>query len=183
MKTAGILREDSAPGNRHGQKQGIEPGIIETLAEIAACSDKNPLVLIRDRREGHGCFPRSSSTHTALQNDNVLRELCQALCQHFKMILAFRDDHRRTSSFKRGQDVIEDEIIPSLILSEPRVKFLDRGFVIRTASVSLKLGAPENHLVVERPGSSLRPRIDAMTHRAALHENDRVVAILSRHCR
>lgn len=38
MKTAGILREYSAPRNRHGQEQGVEPRIIETLAEIGGVS-------------------------------------------------------------------------------------------------------------------------------------------------
>lgn len=34
MKTAGILLQGSLPGNRHGQKQRIQPRIIEAFPNI-----------------------------------------------------------------------------------------------------------------------------------------------------
>ena len=39
VQPAGILGERSAPRDRHGQEQGIEPGVVESLAKITARSD------------------------------------------------------------------------------------------------------------------------------------------------
>ena len=85
--------------------------------------------------------------------------------------------------FEGGQDVIEDEIIACLILCEPGIEFLDGGLFVRIAQIKPELRMPKDDLVVKGAGSRLRPRIDAMTHRAALHENDRVVTVLARHRR
>ena len=58
------------------------------------------------------------------------------------------------------------------------------GFSSGLLRAKPELRAPENDLVVEGPSGRLLLGIDAMTDRAALHEDDRVVAILPRHrCR
>src|SRR5882672_12180302 len=47
----------------------------------------------------------------------------------------------------------------------------------------MELGASEYDLVIEGSSRSLLSCVDSMTNGAAVHEDDRVVAILSRHCR
>src|SRR5208282_4027246 len=99
------------------------------------------------------------------------------------MILAFGDDHWRAPCFKRRQDVIEDEIVSRRVLSEACIKFLDGRLFIGTAPREPELRAPENDLVIEGPSGGLLFGIDAMADRAALHEDNRVMAILPRHRR
>ena len=100
-----------------------------------------------------------------------------------EMILALGDDHRRAAGFERRQDVIKDQIVPRRVLSKLCIKFLDCRLFIWIVSRKPKFGAPENDLMVEGPSRRLLPGIDPMTDRAALHEDDRVVAVLSRHRR
>ena len=72
-----------------------------------------------------------------------------------EMILAFGDDHRRSTRFERRQNVIKDEIVPRRVLGEPRIKFLDRRSFIGSVPGKPELGAPENDRVVERSGRGL----------------------------
>src|SRR5260221_9184855 len=99
------------------------------------------------------------------------------------MILAFGDDHRRATRFERRQNVIEDEVVPRRVLSEPCIKFLDGRLFIGTVPGKPKLRAAENDLMVEGPSGRLLLGIDTMTDRTRLHEDNRVVAILPRHRR
>ena len=112
MQPTGILGKDSEPRNRHCQKQGIEPSIIEALAEIATRCHQDPLFVNRDCGQGFGCRPRLPSAHAATENDDVFRELRQTARQYLEMILAFGDDHWRAPRLERRQNVIEDEIVP-----------------------------------------------------------------------
>src|SRR6266403_245385 len=97
------------------------------------------------------------------------------------MILALGDDNRRAAVFERRQDVIEDQIVSCGILSELCVQLLDCRLLIRLTSRKLKFSTPENNLMVERPSCCLLPGIDPMTDLAALHEDDRMVAVLPCH--
>ena len=132
VQPAGILGEHSAPGNRHGQEQGIEPCIIEALAEITTRRHQHPFLAVRNCRQGFGCRPRLPSAHAAAENDDILRELRQTARPAVEMILALGDDHRRATGFERRQDVVEDQIIPRRVLSELCVKFLDCRLFIWT---------------------------------------------------
>jgi hypothetical protein len=97
------------------------------------------------------------------------------------VILALGDDNRRAAVFERRQDVVKDQIISCGVLSELCVQLLDCRLLIRLTSRKLKFSAPENDFVVGRSSRRLLPGIDAMTDRTALHEDDRVVAVLPRH--
>ena len=68
-------------------------------------------------------------------------------------------------------------------MSEACIKFLDGRLLIGTAPREPELRAPENDLMIEGPSGGLLFGIDAMTDRAALHEDNRVMAILPRHRR
>src|SRR3954453_16054319 len=97
------------------------------------------------------------------------------------MILALRDDNRGPAFFERRQDVIEDQIVARRVLSELRIQLLNCRLLIRATSRKLKLSASEDDLVVEWSARCLLPGINAITDRAALHEDDRVVAVLPCH--
>src|SRR5690349_19762376 len=99
------------------------------------------------------------------------------------MILAFSNDHWRTPRLKRRQNVIEDEIVPRRVLSKLCVKFLDGWLFIGTVPGKPEFCAAKNNLMVEGPSGRLLSCVNAMTNRAALHEDNRVVAILPRHRR
>src|ERR1019366_9301262 len=79
VQPAGILSKDSAPRNRHGQDQGIEPRVIEALTEIATRRHQHPFLASWNCGQGFGRPPRLPSAHAAMENDDVLRELQQAI--------------------------------------------------------------------------------------------------------
>jgi hypothetical protein len=68
-------------------------------------------------------------------------------------------------------------------LSELCVKFLDGRLFVGTIPGIPELRAPEHDLMVEGAKGRLLPGIDTMTDGAALHEDDRVVAVFPRHRR
>jgi hypothetical protein len=42
MEPAAVLNVRALPGDRHGEKEGVEPGVIEALADVAARRDDEP---------------------------------------------------------------------------------------------------------------------------------------------
>jgi type IV secretory pathway VirD2 relaxase len=75
VQPAGVLSQDSAPGDRHCQKQRVESRIIKPFAEIAARSHQDPFLTGRNRRQSFRCRPRLRSAHATTKNDNIPCEL------------------------------------------------------------------------------------------------------------
>jgi hypothetical protein len=75
VQPAGILCKDSAPGNWHGQKQGVQPRIIEPPPRDNDPSLPGPVPPRLDGRQGFACHTHLLSAQSTMENDDVLRKL------------------------------------------------------------------------------------------------------------
>src|SRR5258706_3392047 len=103
-----------------------------------------------------------------------------ALCQH----------QRKTACPNRRNDLRADHFVPSAILGQSLVKLLELDASIRVHPIpargigrlnfrSPEARGPNQHMVNERPQGGLVARIHSVTNWPALHEDDRVVAVLA----
>lgn len=98
------------------------------------------------------------------------------------MILTFGQDHRRPLRFQRAEHIVEDHIVTSFILRDCRI---NRGHW-RPLHDGKRRRQPERraplpYAMGDTTAGGLRPGIDAMADRAALHEDDRLMPILARY--
>ena len=47
VQPTGILHQYTLPGDWHSQKEGIEPGVVESFADVASGGQQNSLLTIR----------------------------------------------------------------------------------------------------------------------------------------
>ena len=97
------------------------------------------------------------------------------------MIAALGQDHRPAAGFEAHQHVVEDAIIALLVLRESGIERGDlHGRLALEVGREPEAGLANRDLVAEGARGGLRLGIDAIAHRAALHEDDRMVAVLAR---
>ncbi len=51
MKAAAVLDQRALPGNGHREEEGVEAGVIEPLADVAAGREYEPFGSVRNRGE------------------------------------------------------------------------------------------------------------------------------------
>src|SRR6185312_3259354 len=93
MQTSDILCERSFPRDRHGEKQRVEPGIIETFADVAPRSDQHPLVRCGNISKPLHSGPSLLRSYSAGQNDDVARETGDPPGQEQRMVLALSQNY------------------------------------------------------------------------------------------
>jgi hypothetical protein len=117
-------------------------------------------------------------SHPALEDDDIFGELREPLCNCLEMILALSDDDRGSPGFQYGQDVVENHVIASRIAGQEAVEFLNPYRCIGHLPSRAECSFLDHDPVRKGPRRRLLSRIDAVTDRATLHEDDGVVAIL-----
>ena len=76
---------------------------------------------------------------------------------------------------------VTDRSIPRVVINQALIERLKFDPLVHSCIARcLKRRRTDDHRVLERPRGGLRLRVDAMTHRTALHEDNRVMAILPR---
>ena len=85
VQPAGVLGKNPAPGNRHRQKQGVEPRVIEAFAEITTRRHQHPFFA------GPGLSPRL----------RLPRALGRALMPPRRTMTFFANFARRSASWSR----------------------------------------------------------------------------------
>jgi hypothetical protein len=102
-----------------------------------------------------------------------------------KVLIALRQDERRTAFTDRFDHVVADSLIAGVVLDELFVQLLELDPPVGVCLPELiERRRLHQRVVLERPGGRLHPSVHAMPHRAALHEDDRVVTVLASHsCR
>src|SRR5262245_13933596 len=182
MKAARILRKCPTPGYGHREKQCVETCIIEALAAVPARRHDDALLVVRHCRQYRGRSIALVSSHPAFKDYDVLRELCEPLCDCVKVVLALSDHDRETPCFESRQNIVENHVIASSVAGQQAVEFLDRYWCIRCLPLRTESSPLDYHAVRERSRCRLFPRVDAMTDRAALHEDDGMMTVLPGHC-
>ena len=177
MEPAAVLDQCTLPGNRHGEKESVEPRVIETFADIATRRQDEPLGRLRNRPKlVEGTTPLLGR-HPASQYDEVSHEPPEFLRKVFEMILSFREQDRRAAFLHRGNDVVDDMPVSGLIARERTVNFLYAD--VGTVTGQRKSGFPYDEFVVERPACGLALGIYAKANRSKLHFCDWVASIAS----
>ena len=98
------------------------------------------------------------------------------------MVGTFCEYHRRTPCTDCGNDILADEAVSTLVSDQPVIEFMKMVSGIRIGYVGLveRCGA---HQHIVREGTSLRLLfgVNPVSYRPALHENNRMVAVLAAH--
>ncbi|MBI1874249.1 MAG: hypothetical protein HYS05_10250 [Acidobacteria bacterium] len=95
------------------------------------------------------------------------------------MLVPFGEHERRATVPYGLNDLGADDSIPGLVVHQELVERLELDSFVRTcAAASLKRSWTDDNGVLERSCGRLRLSVDAMPHRTALHEDDRMMAIL-----
>lgn len=89
VKPAGVLREGSPPGHRHGEEEGVQALVVKTFPKVAPGRHDHPLVLRRDRRQAVYRLAPLPLALPAAQNDDVLCEAGQPIRQRLRVIRPF----------------------------------------------------------------------------------------------
>ena len=79
-----------------------------------------------------------------------------------------------------GGDILDDLSVPAVALHDFRIQSLDGYFLFIDIQRTSQRCEPGDDVMVERAFFRLRPRIVPVSNRPALHEQNRVVAVLSR---
>jgi hypothetical protein len=70
---------------------------------------------VRNGREPRGDFPPLLRHHAALENDQMPYEPSDLLREELQVVLALREQHRRSTFVDGTNDVVRDELIPRLV--------------------------------------------------------------------
>ncbi len=115
MEPTCILGESSLPGDGHGQKQRVQPCVVEALAEIASGRDQDAFFGLGDCREPRRDIAALLLALAAAQDDHMFCETREASGERFEVVGALGNHDGRTSCIERVQDVIEDERVAALV--------------------------------------------------------------------
>ncbi len=86
MQPADVLLKCYFPGDRHRQKERIEPRVVESFTNVASCCQNQSRCASRDRIHRFiNCFPLFLP-HAAFQDKKVLSGSSQQVCQMQQMI-------------------------------------------------------------------------------------------------
>src|ERR1035441_9274464 len=97
------------------------------------------------------------------------------------MLRAFRQHQREAASLHRGDHVTADQLIPARMLSQCLVEPLELDSGVCRCEVRRPEARRANQNVVnKRPRGRLLPGVVTVAHRTALHEDDRLMAVLAR---
>jgi hypothetical protein len=115
MQASGVLLQRSLPGDRHGQEESIQPGIIEPFTDVAPRGQQHTIILVRHLRELTRDGPVFLDSSSAAQRDQVLDMWPESTRQDCEVFLSFRQEQRRAPFFHSPQDIVADHPIAILI--------------------------------------------------------------------
>jgi hypothetical protein len=71
VQSADILGNRPAPGNRQRQKQGVQPRVVETFADVPSRGEQSPVLVLGDRCQACQHRPSLLGPHAAAKQDEV----------------------------------------------------------------------------------------------------------------
>ena len=125
MQPAGVLDQSPLPGNGHGQEERIESCVIKTLSDIAACCEYEPLLSVRNLNQARTKLAALFDAHSTLEDHEVTDETSQLLGKVLQMIPSLGKKNRRTTLFKRLEDIVQNQAIAWLIVGKRCVDILN----------------------------------------------------------
>ena len=92
MQPPGVLHQRSAPGNRHGQEQRIQPAIVESLADVTPGRQYEALLIGPKGVQRVQRLPARLLAHASPEYDQMLGKPTQTIGKEVEMIPALRKD-------------------------------------------------------------------------------------------
>ena len=179
VQSSHILSQRPLPGNRHRQEERIEARVIKPLPDAASCRHDEALRLLRHGQCRVRLLPLGRRLAT-VQDRDILDESGKAFLQIEKVIFAFGQDDRRSPAFESLEDVVEDEVVACVI---PRERGIDlrhrRAFRRGYGDGQLEARRPISNPMTNAALGGLSAGVELMADRTALHEDDRVMPVLT----
>jgi hypothetical protein len=138
-------------------------------------------ITTRDRGEAPVRRLALPPPHACPQDDDVANVRLQHLRKPVEMLVALGEDQRRAPRPDAVHDILADAARAGVVVDQRPTERLKLQALVSLRSLErLECRGPHQHPVLKRPDRGLRARIDAMPNRTALHEDDRMMAILAR---
>lgn len=90
MQSTDVLGDGPAPGHGECYEQRVEPGIVESFADVPPCRDQDALLVWGNAPEALGHASQLLSPHASSKNDHVFHLLAQSSRQFVEVFIAFR---------------------------------------------------------------------------------------------
>lgn len=117
--------------------------VIEPLAQVSTCGDQETFLIIGNRGQ---IIERSFElpfSHSTLEDDDVLGESPESFGEVLKVISPLGQYEWRPFGLKRGNYIIEDQVVPVLVLGDGTVDLVDlNSFVLVAARCHHEVGVP-----------------------------------------
>lgn len=92
MESAGVLRDGPAPGDGHGEEEGVEAGVIETFADEFSGGDDDTRFIFGDVGELFEGGAEGLFSKTAFEGDDVLNFIFEQIGQELDVLGSFGED-------------------------------------------------------------------------------------------
>nr|VFK56067.1 MAG: hypothetical protein BECKTC1821F_GA0114240_10093 [Candidatus Kentron sp. TC] len=168
MNLAGILRQRSLPGNGQRQKQRIQPGQIEALADIFAGGHDN--LGFRELFVGDFALP---GAHGPAQYDDVESSPGEQFREALGVFPSLRQNQGMAFGLDTCRNVVDDPKVTLAVLHQPAAYL---GDAWRIGKVGRLIAQPVDDDRLVESGFVFRP--DFMTDGSRQHEHDLLVAVL-----
>ncbi len=180
MQSADVLGNRPAPGNGKRQKERVEPGVVKTLSDVATGGQEHSLLVLGNGRQTSDQRLSVLGPHSAAKDDKIANLRRQLGGEAVEVLVAFGQHQGRTALPNGLNHFIADRPIALLVGNEIGVQVLKLDSHIWIGRCQRTKGRGANqHGVLKRMGCRLRLRVNLVAHGPALHEDDRMMAVLA----
>lgn len=179
MQSPDILCQRSMPGDRHRQEKGIQAGVIKAFAdELAGCADYKGRITRCRPQIRHPYFHLRVGL-TAYQHMNGDALCTKTFCQNLYMTGTLAEQQTASAFFDAGQDILDDQIVPQIIICHLIVILTDCGGFALIVKLETHAGKAWDHDVCKWTILSLLFCIHMVSDVADIHVKNRMMTILS----
>ena len=116
MQPADVLHNGAPPGNRHGEKQGVEPRCVEPFADKPArCQQYSPGNVLGGARQGRRECPPS---HAAPETYDIKALGLELSGKDLQVTDSFGQHQRRPLGADNLDHILADEGVPTLVVGQ-----------------------------------------------------------------
>ena len=111
VQSTDVLRDRSMPGDGKRQEQGVEPGVVESLADVAAGRQEHAILMRWNRGQRGVRAIALGFAHATAKDDQVPHLGREAAGQLIEMIISLGQNDRRSPVSNGLHDIAGDEAV------------------------------------------------------------------------